>query len=332
MNHVTRGDRTWLITGGSGFIGTNLIDSLVKNGERVRNVDAARPQIDHHVPLWNQLDINDKASLERLISDSSPDIIVHLAAKANLGDPLDDLMRVNVDGTKNVLDCALKANVGRLILTSTQYVNGPSKPYHDDLIHHTVGDYSKSKAEMEKLVRRPDYERLDWVVIRPTNIWGPYHPRFPTQLWKYMKSGLYLHPMGPPVVRSYGYVGNIIKQIQILANAPSARVSHRVFYVSDPPIDSAVILDAMSLSLRGEPVRRVPRWILRAMAYAGDIAGLAGVRAPMSSDRYERMTTEHSSREEEIWKEYGYSQTSLDEGIRDTTAWLRRSYPDVYSA
>jgi len=332
MNHAVQPNRSWLVTGGSGFIGTNLIDNLVKNGKTVRNVDIARPQIDQHLPLWNELDINDKASLKRVMLETSPDVNVHLAAVANFDDALSKLMHVNVEGTKNVLDCALEINLGRLIIASTQYVNGPGKPYDDDLVHHPVNDYSKSKAEMETLVRRSEYERLDWVIIRPTNIWGPYHPRFPTQLWKYMKRGLYLHPMGPPIRRSYGYVGNIVKQIQILADALSARVRHRVFYVSDPPVDSAVILDAMSMSLRGKPVRRIPRWILRGLAHAGDIAKLAGARAPITSDRYERMTSEHSSRQEEIWNEFGYSEIPLDEAIGLTTAWLGHSYPHLYSA
>src|ERR1700722_78576 len=110
MNHAVQPNRSWLVTGGSGFIGTNLIDSLVKSGKTVRNIDIARPQIDTHLPLWNELDINDKASLKRVMLETSPDVIVHLAAIANFDDALSKLMHVNVEGTKNVLDCALEIN------------------------------------------------------------------------------------------------------------------------------------------------------------------------------------------------------------------------------
>ena len=294
MNRATQGNRTWLLTGGSGFIGTNLIDSLIQKGESVRNIDVAPPLLDHHVPFWSKLDINDKISLRRVITDSPPDFIVHLAALADFDADPDKLMQVNVEGTKNVLDCALEHNAARVILASTQYVNGPGLPYDDDLVHHAVNPYSESKAEMENLARRSDYEQLNWVIMRPTNIWGPHHPRFPTQLWKFIKNGLYLHPMGPPIFRSYGYIGNVVKQIQILTEAPLARERHRVFYVSDPPIDSAVILDAMSVSLRGKPVRRVPRWILKGLARVSTLQTLMGFNFPMTSDRYERMTVSTS--------------------------------------
>lgn len=320
----------WMVTGGSGFIGTNLLELLLEQGNDVINIDIRPPQLSKLIEHSKELDICHRSALFDAVDEYKPDIIVHLAAKADFDPDLAVFRRTNVEGTKNVLDAAQHARVPRVILASTQYVNGPGTPFDDDLNFHPVNAYGQSKVEMEKLIRGIEYSGLEWVLLRPTNVWGPYHPRFPKQLWRYLRAGLYIHPTGAPIIRAYGYVKNVTKQIVILGKAPGEEVKHRVFYVGDAPIDSGVILNAFSERLRGRQLRRVPRWVLRLAALCGDFSCRVGIPAPITSDRYHRMTSDHLSRNETIWTSYAYDPTALTQAVDETAAWLRATYPKLY--
>jgi hypothetical protein len=129
---------------------------------------------------------------------------------------------------------------------------------------------------------------------------------------------------------TYGYVGNVTRQIMALLRAPAGCVQHRVFYVGDPPIDSGVFLDALSIALRGTPVRRVPRWLLRLAGRVGDGMRSVGLEVPLFTERVVRMTTDHLTRDEAIWKKLDYKPIDLEVAVHETVAWLRETYPERF--
>ncbi len=94
-----------LITGGSGFIGTNLIAHLVQKGHEVTNIDINCPINRSHDVYWMQGDILDRKRLKEVFAVSSPEYVVHLAARTDLAKnvTLDDY-EVNTKGTKSVLE------------------------------------------------------------------------------------------------------------------------------------------------------------------------------------------------------------------------------------
>ncbi|HTV31595.1 MAG TPA: NAD(P)-dependent oxidoreductase, partial [Methylocella sp.] len=151
---------TWLVTGGSGFIGTNLIERLSKRGINAYNVDIRPPIVGDQQALWRELDICDRTALINTVCTVKPDIIVHLAAKADFDPNPESFYGPNVEGTRNLLDGALLCKVSRVILTSTQYVNGPLKPFADDRVYYPVNAYGESKVRMEQLARTVPYEPL----------------------------------------------------------------------------------------------------------------------------------------------------------------------------
>lgn len=219
-----------LVTGGSGFIGVNLITALARRGADILNLDAETPRDTSQTHLWRQRDIRDREGLAQDVREFAPTHIVHLAALATFHATKAELDACNIDGTVNLLDAARDHAPGaRLIVTSTQYVNGPGTPFDDDTKFHPVNDYGASKVGSELAARESKYAAMDWVIVRPTNIWGAYHPRFPVEMWKYIRQGFYMHPGHRPIMRAYGYVGNVVRQIEILLDAPAEKVRHRVF-------------------------------------------------------------------------------------------------------
>ncbi len=313
-----------LITGGSGFIGTYLIDHLLAQNIDVVNIDKERPKKESHISCWRKCDIVEQVPLIKIVKDYAPAHIIHLAARTDTEGKrtLDDYV-ANTAGTANVLD-AIKAtpNVERVIITSTQFVHyKKGVPAHDeDYAPHTV--YGQSKVISEQLTRQANLKCI-WTIIRPTNIWGPLHPRYPHEFWRVLQKGLYLHPGGKPVLRSYGYVGNVVFQIEQILKAPIALVNRKVYYVGDMPINLLEWTNGFSIALTGKPVKVVPRFVLRGVALIGDLLSLAGIKFPIYSSRYHSMTENNTAPMIPTNEAFGIPPYSLNDGIKETIEWLK---------
>jgi nucleoside-diphosphate-sugar epimerase len=320
-------NRSVLITGGSGFIGMNLVDRLIVDGYQVTNVDKAPPAKREHRAYWTPVDMLNGGSLDAAIAAAQPTIVIHLAARHDTnGKQLADYT-MNTDGVANVLAALKKLpTMRRFVATSTQFVVGPGPlPAHDlDFRPHTV--YGESKVIGEQLVRKAELA-CTWTIIRPTNLWGPWHPRYPREFWRVLKRGLYIHPGDIPVIRSYGYVENVVDQIVKIITAPPAIVDRRVFYVGDPPLNVLEWVNAFSYALTGREVRIVPRPLFRGIVVAGDLANRLGVRIPITSSRFQSMTEDYLTPMAPTFEALGHPRISLSEGVERTVRWLRQQDP-----
>ncbi|HEV8515000.1 MAG TPA: NAD(P)-dependent oxidoreductase [Cyclobacteriaceae bacterium] len=314
-----------IITGGSGFIGAYLIDDLMKiGGYEIVNIDDVEPRDKIHIPFWKQVSILNKEKMFEVFHEFQPECVVHLAARTDT-DPLNSMKDYisNTEGTANVLS-AIKAcrSIKRVIITSTQFVHQRNgMPKHDeDYAPHTV--YGESKVITEKLTKEANLDCC-WTIIRPTNIWGPRHPRYPKEFWRVLKMGRYFHPGYEPVVRSYGYVGNVTNQIiQILSKEPND-VNKKVLYVGDAPINLYDWTNGFSLSLTGNKVRIVPRFFVKTLALVGDILSVLKLKFPITSSRYKSMTEDNPVPMDETFKLLGKPKYSLQHGIAETINWLK---------
>lgn len=312
-----------LCTGGSGFIGTSLIDRLLGERIEVINIDIKRPLQDSHLICWKQGDILNYDELNRLFEEFQPTHIVHLAARADIqGTSLEDY-QANTEGTSNVLEATrVTLSVERIIVTSTQFVHRPEHlPDNDeDFEPYTV--YGQSKIIAEQLTRSAGLGCV-WTIIRPTVIWGPWHPVYPYELWQIIKKRQYLHPGKKPVIRSYGYVGNIVFQIQRILEAPSELVNRKVYYLGDMPMNQLDWVNSFSRVLTGQNVWVVPRSVLRALAVVGDALQVLGIKFPMHTARFRRMTEDYPTPMTSTIEAFGQLPYSLQDGVHETVQWLR---------
>lgn len=305
-----------LVTGGSGFVGRHVIEALEARGMDAYCLDR-RPC---PIPLSGRaaiVDLRDMKATRQFVAEVDPDYVIHLAAYASLMATLDEMRDSNVEGTRNLMR-ALTPNVKRTIYASTQLVVVMGEDPGDGTYLNPYTAYGESKAEMERAIRAE--APRSWVIVRPANIWGPYHPSFADAIFKYIAKGIYLHPAGQPIFRSYGYVTNAAEQIIDLMLAPEAHA--RVFYISDAPIDSGLWVDRLSHAFRGRRAPRVPLWILRTLGRAGDVAKQLGFPAPVNSGRVLRMTTNYVVPTEPTLTVVAPPKISLDEGVAKTKAWL----------
>ena len=322
MTSAFRGCRV-LVTGGAGFIGQHLVERLDELGAYVTSLDVKRAPLPPTVQQV-QADIRDPEALTRVLLNISPDYVMHLAANTDIRATRDSLEDVNVKGTEALLG-ALPESVKAALFVSSQLVVRMGIDPSDGTVFAPHSTYGETKAAMERIIRTNC--KVPWCIVRPSTIWGPAHPTFPRTVWRYLKLGLYLHPdTGEPVIRSYGYVANAVSQmITILAHTQGV-ARHRVLYVSDPPTDSLLYLDAFSKALRGRPVRRVPALTLRAAAQVGQALHRIGVSAPMDLGRYQRMTMDYAVPVGPTLELCGQPSVTLHEGVRATVEWLRNTY------
>ncbi len=317
-----------LLTGASGFIGTNAVELFTANGDVVCNMDSHPPLNPAHAPFWKKADILDEASLTAAFAEFAPEAVIHLAARTDCDESttVDAGYRLNTDGTRNVL-AAIKAtpSVRRVIITSSQFVCGPGyEPKHEeDFGPATI--YGQSKVITEQLTRAAALP-CTWTLVRPTNIWGPWHERYRREFCRVVEKGWYVHPGGAPVVRCYGYVGNVIRQMRKILDLAPGIVNARAFYLGDPPGDIALWVNAFSLALRGKNVRRVPRPILAAAGLAGDVISWI-IRRPfyINSSRFRSMTSDYVVNMDKTFEVLGPPPISLEHGVAETVAWLRQN-------
>ena len=98
-----------------------------------------------------------------------------------------------------------------------------------------------------------------WVIVRPTSIWGPWGGAPYRDFFLSLARGTYVHPAHEAVRKHYGYVGNIVHQLDRLLTAPAERVEGRTFYLADPdPIDVWTFAGAIRRALGLPPPRSGP--------------------------------------------------------------------------
>jgi UDP-glucose 4-epimerase len=178
-----------LVTGGAGFIGSNLVDALLGRGDEVTVVDdlstGRRQNLDQALAAGARLveaDIRDLSAVEDLAKGEKPEVVFHLAAQIDVRrsatEPAFDAS-INVGGTANVLEACRTAGSRRLVFVSTGgaiYGEGAGKPLplDEDSPVEPLSPYGQSKFAAEGYLAL--YERmhgLSGVSLRLGNVYGP---------------------------------------------------------------------------------------------------------------------------------------------------------------
>ncbi|MFZ1686847.1 MAG: NAD(P)-dependent oxidoreductase [Flavobacteriales bacterium] len=311
-----------VVTGGSGFIGTNLVEHFKQLGTPLLNLDWNKPLDPAHNPFWHLCDIMDSDAVRAIFKEFQPTHVVHLAARADTDEPNDiAAYQQNHSGTKLLLEVVKEfASVQRIIITSTQFVcEAGYQPKHDlDFKPFTL--YGETKRLTEMHTREAGLS-CAWTIIRPTTIWGPWSLRYRDVMFKVMRKGLYFHPSKKKVVRSYGYVGNVVWQIEQMLTAPVEKVNGQVFYVGDQPMDLRLWVDAISRKLVGRPVRYIPTWLVRTVAFGGDVLKIFHIPFPITTGRFRSMTSDYVTPMDKTISTFGQAPWSLEQGVDAMVKW-----------
>jgi UDP-glucuronate 4-epimerase len=182
-----------LVTGGAGFIGSHLVDSLLHHGHAVTVVDNFDPFYDRGVkerniaahvghPRWRliEMDLRDDDAMHHLASIGQPDVIVHLAAKAGVRPSIENpiaYQEANVKGTQNLLEYSRSAGIQRFVFASSSSVYGvnPRVPWsEEDHVLEPISPYASTKVSGELLGHVYSHlYGIRFVALRFFTVYGP---------------------------------------------------------------------------------------------------------------------------------------------------------------
>ncbi len=224
----------FLVTGGAGFIGSNLCERLLQTGHAVWAFDDLNPFYDPALKRRNleeveasgkaftfiQGDVTDRAALDQLFEQTRFDQVIHLAARAGVRPSLEQpalYQRVNVEGTVNLLEAARHNGVKKITIASSSSVYGVNSkvPFSEsDPIFSPISPYAASKLACEALghVYHHLYG-LDIVMLRFFTVYGP-RQRPDLAINKFiqlMTAGLPIPVFGDgTTARDYTYITDIV--------------------------------------------------------------------------------------------------------------------------
>lgn len=314
-----------VVTGGSGFIGTNLVDVLVRAGHEVTNLDMKAPPSPDQAPLWRQVDILDADRLSQAVRAARPDALVHLAARTDLNGATVADYRANTEGVQNVIDAATSASVERVLFASSRLVcrigYQPRSPV--DFLPSTP--YGESKVVGEQMVRAIQGKPFEWSIVRPTSIWGPWFHVPYRNFFDAVRHGRYVHPKGVRVRKSFGYVGNSVHQLQCLLSAPTMSVHGEMFYLADyEPIEVLSWAGMVRQAFGAAPIRELPMAAMRGMARVGDMFSTLGWRSvPLTSFRLDNLVTEMLHDTANLQAVCESLPFGVDSGVKRTVEWMK---------
>ncbi|NOT66648.1 MAG: SDR family oxidoreductase [Methylotenera sp.] len=228
-----------LVTGATGFVGKSLCVALVRQRQSVRIAARASNALTEHVEVTKVGTIDSHTDWAEALN--GVDVVIHLAARVHVmhdvvTDPLAEFRKVNVEGTLNLANQAVRAGVRRFIFVSSIKVNGEQtlmgKPFVEVDAISPQDAYGISKYEAEQgLLHIAEQTGIEVVIIRPPLIYGAGVKANFASMMRIVKRGIPL-PLGAIYnKRSFVYVENLVSLILRCIDHPAA--ANQILLVSD---------------------------------------------------------------------------------------------------
>lgn len=229
--------KTYLITGGAGFIGSSLADSLLKENNKIVVVDNfcdyynpelkeenVRDNLNNPNYKLYRIDIRDKDNLDKVFIENKIDCVIHLAAMAGVRPSIENpilYQEVNCLGTQNILECMKKNNVNKLVMASSSSVYGNCKevPFKETfVVDYAISPYAATKKANEVMTHV--YHKLNDINVIMLRFFTVFGPRQRPDLAINKFTRLMLNDEEIPMYgdgntsRDYTYIGDIVDGIE----------------------------------------------------------------------------------------------------------------------
>ncbi len=322
-----------LVTGATGLIGGQLVESLLVRGEAVRVLARATSQTQHLREINVDVRVgtlNDNATL--MSAAQGVDRIFHCAGLVSDWGPAESFIQTNVNGTRNLLAAATRAEVKKFVFLSTTDVYGFTGHPMDESERPAPRGYSyaDSKIEAESLVwnhrRRVG---LPTCIVRPATVYGPGSEMVVTRIVELLRRRRMFLVDGGAHVMGLTHVGNLVDAMILAANSEAS--AGQAYNISDGSgITWAEYVYALADMIElPRPSRNYAHWVALNLATLWEAYYHAlgrTQRPPMTRMFVEYMGTNQQFPIAKAQRELGYQpRIPFDEGLRQIGRWLQRA-------
>ena len=322
---------TVFVTGGTGFLGQSLISQLIRKGDRIKILVRPASQSKINNPLIEKIigDIRDKKTFESALS--GVDKIYHLAGVVTDWAPRSLYESVHIQGTKNILEAAIANKVKKLIHISTvDVLDYEHSPCVNETTGYTLSNapYRHTKVQAEKLILNSKTDGLNFVIIRPSWIYGQGDTTFFPEIAYQIKKGQMIFIGSPknlvPLVYSDNLSSVIIKAGEIQC------ADREIFLVSDGEITWEKLVEYISAGVEIKE-KQFLACVPYAIAYflAIIMEGMAKTMKNKKRPLLTRFAVEITGKSikvntEKAKKMLGYLPSiPLEDGIKKSVQWLK---------
>lgn len=320
-----------LITGATGFIGSNLAKTLVQRGYKVkafvRSPEKASMLLKNSDIIFLKGDITDAGTLSGAVEPG--DIVVHLAARYNDPAASYEMYREsNVTGTENLIRASLANTVKRFIHCSTIGValNTGEPPFDENSPYSPdpLDFYEVTKCEAEQLVLQYCREKnLPAVVLRPVQPFGPGDTK-KIKFYKLVRKGVVLR--SGKVFKHLVYIDDLVDAFELAMNG--AGIEGEVFIVGGKPVvslDEMITWAAEELKVR--PPLRVPAAPIELLAAVVEaMCKPLGIKPPLYKSRMEFFTKSYFFNASKAENKLGFEpKVHPRQGMAKTVEWYQQN-------
>lgn len=308
--------KTAFVTGGSGYVGRNLIRHLVSQGVAVRALgrsDASRRAVAAVGATPIAGDLDNRAAL--VDGCTQVDCVFHAAAKVDEWGPPEEFERINVRGTRNVLRACEETGASRLVHISTEAVLAGTGPLVNvdetsPIPARFAGEYSRTKALAERELAAARNTRV--VIVRPRFVWGGDDTTLIPAFAEAVRDGRFSW-IGPGTHQtSTCHIDNLIHALWLAGSHPTA---HGCYFVTDgdPIAFREFLTEMMATQNIALPNKSVPRWLAGIVAGSSEWAWRTFDREgkpPVTRMVVTLLGGEVTVNDSKIRRELGYAETT----------------------
>ncbi len=330
---------TCLITGATGFIGGRLARRLLDEGYQVRCLVRASSDTSRLEQLDLQLTVGDLTDADSLLRAAAGcQYVLHCGALVSDWAATQEIARINVGGTRNLLDAALDASIKRFVhFSSTDIYGYPDRSHTDETYTATRfrNWYAQTKLEAEAEVRRAEGEHaLATVILRPATVYGPGSVDVVGEIARAIKGRhMLLIDRGRPLA-GLCYIDNLLDAAVLALQHEAA--PGEAFNVSDGlDVTWKQFTDGLASGLGCPQVRfSLPYWLASCIGFSLEhgyrlLRGATGLSLPplLSRQAVQVLGKSQDFNNRKLRHTLGWEpRVGYANGLAETLAWLKRDY------
>jgi len=314
-----------IVFGATGFIGSNLANSLIKKEETIAFVrKSSNTKILNPKIKIMYGDLNNINSIQKIIQDN----ITIFNVSGLLGGPnisYKQLYNANVKCTENILKASKNKKIKRFIhFSSVAAIGNPSSIANEETKCNPISGYDKTKYESEIIVKKYCKQyNISYTIVRPSFVYGPGEIKNKARMFTYIKKGIFRIIGNGNNLLSVIYIENLIHAINLIMK--NKKSINKIYILADPTITMKEFVNAIA---KTQNVKYPKHISLKSAILIADIFSLINkiikIPSPLTKDRIRTLTLNRHFDTTKAIKELNFKPViNLEEAMKKTVKWYK---------